>query len=117
MAEVGGPGLTWGTSIQSFMRYVVKERVEKTFFHNLAFDGRFIVDHLFRSGYSFTKERRPRPGQFNCIMSSKNKLYQVRVCFSSKHTLTVWDSYKLFPFSVETLGRKLGDGVTKGEIK
>ena len=116
MAEVGGPGLTWGTSIQSFMRYVVKERVEKTFFHNLAFDGRFIIDHLFRSGYSFTKQRRPRPGQFNCIMSSKNKLYQVRVCFSSKHTLTVWDSYKLFPFSVETLGRKLGDGVTKGEI-
>ena len=42
----------YGNSIQSFMNWLSRGNVHTAWFHNLAFDGKFILDYLMRCGYT-----------------------------------------------------------------
>lgn len=106
----------WGKDISSFFRYVFSRRIEKIFFHNLKFDGGFIVDYLFRVGYVHSTERDIRRGEFSCLMDSKGKLYQILINAGKGRKLRIWDSLKLFPQSVEELGKIYGGDLRKGSI-
>lgn len=102
--EIGGGASYWGKSIAAFFRFCAREQVEKCFFHNLQFDGKFIVDYLLKSGYAHTKERRPRGMEFSTLVSDKGQFYQIVVSSATGWTMTIWDSLKLFPLSVAGIG-------------
>ena len=50
----------YGEDIESFLLFCSREPSLMAYFHNLAFDGRFLVDRLLRLGYVHTTERMPR---------------------------------------------------------
>ena len=106
----------YGEDIDSFLMFIAREGTAQYYFHNLAFDGRFIVDRLFRLGYEHTTERRPDKGQFTTLVSNKGKFYQISVRFFSGVLCEFRDSLKLFPMSVRSVARafKLPEG--KGEL-
>ena len=42
----------YGNSIKTFMNWLSRGDVHTAWFHNLAFDGKFILDYLLRCGYT-----------------------------------------------------------------
>ena len=106
----------YGEDIDSFLLFVAREGTAQYYFHNLAFDGRFVVDRLFRLGYEHTTERRPGKGQFTTLVSNKGKFYQIAVRFFSGVLVELRDSLKLFPMSVRAVARAFGLPEGKGEL-
>lgn len=105
-----------GTDIDSFLLFCSRQGTLETYFHNLAFDGKFLVDRLLRLGYAHTIERMPRSGQFTTLVSSKGKFYQVGVRFYNGVYVQFRDSLKLFPMSVASIAKVFGLEEGKGTL-
>ena len=68
-------------------------RAANIYFHNLAFDGSFIIDWLLRNGYVWTKEA-PGVNQFTSLISRMGKFYSITVTFDTGYRVEFRDSYK-----------------------
>lgn len=112
----------WGLSIDTFMEHVTSmERSANVFFHNLKFDGHFIVDWLLRTGKRCVDledrgTRALKVGEFRTSISDMGEWYKVVWKASAKRTVEFRDSYKILPVSVKALGEMSDDGVLKGDI-
>lgn len=104
-----------GVTIQSFCGFCATQDVRCVWFHNLAFDGKFIISHLLRNGYEHTTDSRPFSGEFSTLISSKGQFYQITVNFNG-HVVRFCDSLKLFPMRIADVARAFGLEVTKGEL-
>lgn len=69
-----------GYSIESFMDYALRSPAV-FYFHNLKFDGQFIIHYLLSSGWehSFEDVYDLRPGQFSTIISDMGVFYKITV--------------------------------------
>lgn len=103
-----------GTDIDEFLLFAAKHRADY-YFHNLGFDGKFLVDRLFRLGYKWTSDR-PGAGEFSTLVSSKGKFYQLEVGFYSGVRIKIRDSLKLFPMSVKKIAKAYDLPEGKGEL-
>lgn len=103
-----------GTDIDSFLLFAAKHRADY-YFHNLGFDGKFLVDRLFHLGYRWTSDR-PGAGEFSTLVSSKGKFYQLEVGFYSGVRIKIRDSLKLFPMSVKKIAKAYDLPEGKGEL-
>lgn len=109
------PATVYGNSIDTFLSYIATSGKCLYWFHNLAFDGKFIVDRLFHLGYTWVPEN-PNAGEFTTLVSGKGKFYQLTICFYNGIKINIQDSLKLFPMSVRRLAGafKLDEG--KGDL-
>ena len=100
--------LTYGNSIASFMEHLTSLQ-GKIYFHNLKFDGRFILDWLFRNGYEWFNKAK-RPYQFSTLISDMNVFYSIEIFFPDtsggiQHRIQILDSLKLMPFSIAQMAK------------
>jgi len=104
-----------GPDIESFINFVSREK-SVTYFHNLAFDGSFIIDYLFRHGYTHRQGRDLIKGQFSTLISQMGKFYSITVRWFNGRTTEFRDSLKKLPMSVSKVAQafKLPEG--KGSI-
>ena len=79
-----------GTSIDGFMTHVA-ERAANVYFHNLAFDGSFIIDWLLKHGYTWKKES-PGVREFTSLISRMGKFYSITVVFETGYRVEFRDS-------------------------
>lgn len=103
-----------GTNIDTFLLFAAKHRADY-YFHNLGFDGKFLVDRLFHLGYKWTSDR-PGAGEFSTLVSAKGKFYQLEVGFYSGVRIKIRDSLKLFPMSVKKIAKAYDLPEGKGEL-
>ena len=92
-----------GTSIDGFMHHVAG-RAAHIYFHNLAFDGAFILDWLLKNGYKWTKEN-PGVNQFTSLISRMGKFYSITVVFDTGYRVEFRDSLKKLPMSVAAIAK------------
>src|SRR5699024_5928636 len=88
------------------------------YFHNLKFDGSFIVNWLLKHGFDHNDSGLPKT--FNTLISSSGQWYMIDVCYGYKgrrklHTV-IYDSMKKLPFSADTVAKAFNLDVLKGEI-
>lgn len=72
------------------------------YFHNLRFDGTFILSYLLEHGFKFKKVDRANKlesRQFSCIISTKNRWYLIQIKYGCC-ILELRDSLKLIPFAL-----------------
>ena len=90
------------------------------FFHNLKFDGTFLLYYLFRNGYKYNSDKKINKGEFNTLIDGVGEWYKIYICLKTdtKHKifLTIYDSYKLLPFSAEKLANDFNCTIKKGSI-
>ena len=117
VTEIGNTGFfKYGTNIDSFMK-LMKNHNESTFyFHNLKFDGEFIMTYLFRNGFTHTEEKILKDNQFSTLISDKGQFYSIRIQFDNGSKVTIYDSLKILPFSVEQISKAFGLPMQKLEI-
>lgn len=71
-------------------------------YHNLKFDGSFIIPWLFKYGYAVSYTS-PEPGEFSVLVDERNQWYSIKIQVNSKRHVLFWDSLKLFPMPLEYL--------------
>lgn len=107
-----------GTKLNDFMRWC-EEKCCDIYFHNLKFDGSFIVNWLLHNGYTHGDSGLPMT--FNTIISNMGQWYMIDICYGYKgkrklHT-KIYDSLKKLPFSVDVIGKAFNLGSSKVEVE
>lgn len=111
------PGtMVYGRDIRSFCEHVSAIRSSVIYFHNLAFDGSFMLDWLLKNGYRHTSQRSPRKSQFTTLISSMGKFYSLKICWKNGHRTELRDSLKKLPMSVANVAKAFKLDTIKGEI-
>lgn len=123
ICEVGNENNTIvGTSLDEFMKWCRNNKSNpKVMFHNLKFDGQFIMQWLFHNGFEHTeKPEDKKTGTFNTMISNKGMYYQIEVIFYKKgknvSKVVFQDSLKLIPLSVDAIAKAFDMDINKLEI-
>lgn len=103
----------YGNTLDSFIKFV-KEYNSITYFHNLRFDGTFILDWLLKKGYKHTDDA-PAKGEFSTLIDRMNKFYSITVNWG-KYKTEFRDSYKRMPLSVSRIAKSYKLDILKGEL-
>lgn len=80
------------------------------YFHNLSFDGNFLLWYLMEHGYEFAKDLKlERQGQtFDCLIDDGNIFFQINIALTSTLVVEIRCSYKLLPYSIKAIGELVG---------
>lgn len=112
-----------GTDINSFIETIKNisyDEKTKIWFHNLSFDGSFILNALFRLGYVWYEDRRfMKHNQFTTLISDMGQWYSIEIKFgdgSRTGFVEINDSMKILPFSVADVAKSFGLEESKGSI-
>lgn len=110
------PVLTYGNDIDSFMTECFKKH-SRIYFHNLQYDGSFILNWLFLHGYEHSTEQNLSRGQFSTLIDKRNKFYNIRVNPFHGKDVEYRDSLKVIPMAVSAIPSAFGlDTDAKGSI-
>lgn len=104
-----------GICIESFLEYMSKGEYT-CYFHNLAYDGSFILDWLLRKNFKHVNSRKIKPWQFTTLISSQGKWYSVKVKWPNGNTTEFRDSLKKLPLSVRDVAKAFGTEESKGSL-
>lgn len=122
LCEVGNPSnVVIMRSMEEFIAWCEAQENDKVYFHNLRFDGNFIVQWLLRNGYNHAptpKDKKTRT--FTTLISDKGLWYQIEIFFLIKgkkvNKITIQDSLKLIPLSVKQIAKSFDLPIKKGSI-
>lgn len=87
------------------------------YFHNLGFDGRFILDWLMKHGYEFIEGDDLFENQtFKTLISGMGKFFSITVRWKNGHTVEFRDSLKKLPMAVRRIAKSFGMEMSKGDL-
>lgn len=104
----------YGTSIEDFF-YALKE-TSKTYekplmvyFHNLSFDGSFILFYLYSNGFKYIEDYDEdlEENSFKAIIDDFKNIYQIKLNYMGVN-IDFRDSYRNIPTSIDKLGKAFG---------
>lgn len=99
--------VTINHSMQEFFNHLKSYKANLIcYFHNLKFDGNFIIDYLLRNGWVFNRiaEGKMLNNQFKCAISNRGAWYTITIKLAG-FIIEFRDSLKLLPFSVKRIGK------------
>ena len=114
-----------GTNIQSFIEFCYKlKKRSKIYFHNLKFDGSFIVNYLLQNGWRHRQEKLEEACEFRTLITDRNQWYKIECNFfytSQKRVTKIFkvtfvDSLKLIPMPISKMPKTFNLGIEKLEI-
>jgi hypothetical protein len=122
ICEIGNSdNFTYGNDINDFMKWANEHGKATVYFHNLKFDGEFILCWLFENGFKYVNDRRDlEKNTFTTLISDKGQFYSMEICFErkgkEKKSLIIYDSLKILPFSVAAIAKGFNLPISKLEI-
>lgn len=111
-----------GTTIDEFFSWCKAQKDNPTImFHNLKFDGQFILYYLLTNGYKpVTNPKERATNTFSTLISDKGLYYTIEVYFKVKgknvRKVTFQDSLKLIPLSVDGIAKSFKLPIQKLKI-
>lgn len=104
----------YGNTIESFIDHLSQFN-SQVYFHNLAFDGSFILDWLLNNKYWHT-DKAFRKGSFSTLISKMGKFYSITVVWRTGKKTEFRDSFKKLPMSVANVAKAFKLEESKLEI-
>ena len=112
LCEIGDPdNFIYGNDMESFMDYCCEAKDNlKIWFHNLKFDGSFIISWLLTYGFSYIEDKKDREtGTFTTLVTDTGQFYSIEVWFRvdghKVNKVTFYDSLKILNFSVDQIAK------------
>lgn len=106
----------YGNDLDSFFQRLANEKNNmEIWFHNLKFDGEFMIHWLLTHNFTYSSEKRLANYNFSILMSYTGLFYSMDICLN-KHLIHIKDSLKKLPFSVEKIGKDFHVGRSKGTL-
>lgn len=122
VCEIGNPNyFIYGNNLDSFFKFCENSENSTIYFHNLKFDGEFILCWLFENGFIHVKDRKElKTKTFTTLISDKGQFYSMKIVFkkSGKKTnyIEIFDSLKILPFSVSAIAKGFNLPISKLDI-
>lgn len=122
VCEIGNPQhFTHGNTIESFFDYLEKSKNSTFYFHNLKFDGEFLMVYLFEHGFKHVTERADEATRtFSTLISDSGQFYSIKIIFEKQGKRTkyvkIYDSLKILPFSVAQIAKGFNLPINKLEL-
>ena len=108
-----------GTTLECFFNFLPKIKYKHSiiYFHNLKFDGTFILLHLLKNNYKYvnTKASKLQSLEFTCLIDNMKRFYSISFNLKGK-IFEVRDSLKKIPLSVSAIAKAWSLPILKGEI-
>lgn len=109
----------YGNTIESFMKFVLKNGPNTYYFHNLKFDAQFLLSYLFTHGWEYA-EGKILHKQFRCLLSNKGQFYSLTLGIKDnkgkiKH-INFLDSFKIIPLGIDKIAKDFNLPIRKGSI-
>ena len=105
-----------GSTIDEFITTCRKLSGKTIYFHNLKFDGSFIIDFLIRQGYQYYDNLADCEKGFTTLIGEMGEFYSIEIKYSKGRTVHFVDSLKLLPFSVEKIAKDFHLPILKEKI-
>lgn len=114
LCEIGNPeNFIYGNSIEEFMEFCANPKENyKIYFHNIKFDGCFILDYLENHNFTFIEDRKERQDfTYTTLITEMNVFYSIEVYFRidkkghRNNKVTFYDSLKILNFSVDQIAK------------
>lgn len=106
-------------NINDFMAELIKLGNIQCYFHNLKFDGEYIVSWLYSNGYIYD-EKGKKEKSFNVVISDTGMWYEIKIThkvFNKRYIrTTIYDSYKKLPLKVSGIAKAFKLEESKGVI-
>lgn len=97
-----------GNHIDDFMELILKLEDGKVWFHNLKFDGEFIISWLFRHNFKYREERKKlKENEFTTLISDMGQFYSMSIQ-TANYKITIQDSWKVLPMKVARIAKSFG---------
>lgn len=119
ISEIGNENNTiYGNNLTTFMNWCKSSPNTKIFFHNLKFDGMFIITWLFENGFTHVTDKKDTKDKtFTTLISDKGLFYNIEVYFSKKgkkvNKITFQDSLKILNMSVDRIAKSFNLPISK----
>lgn len=92
-------------SIESFFKWLNNGESKTCYFHNLKFDGSYILDHALKHGFTVNPDSyHLQPMQLSTLISDKGMFYTMMIKFDH-HFVRFVDSLKILPYSVDAIAK------------
>lgn len=120
---VGKDDFICGNSLDNFMAWCRLHPKATLYFHNLKFDGEFIIHWLLSHKFQHEKDKRNnRPNTFNTLISDKGMFYSIEIIWDNEispgknNRTKFYDSLKVLPFSVDKVAKAFDLPISKLKI-
>lgn len=117
-----------GVNIESFFYELKNENIPQpkaykkaiVYFHNLSFDGEFILWYLERNGYNDVGKldyswnvkkqcfKNLEKGMYESIITDTGSIFMITACIDDNLIIEFRCSYKIFPNSIDDIGKLVG---------
>lgn len=107
-----------GHTINSFFSYLYKLSERNTiyiYFFNLKFDGLFILDFLYKKGFTYNENNIINKNEFNYITDDKRTIYQIKLKINHKY-IYIRCSYRISLTSLSDIAESFNTKFKKTEI-
>ena len=113
-----GEIVNYGENIEQFLDYCCKELNNcVVYFHNLRFDGSFILSYIIKKKYNFLEKIDYNSGKsYTTLISEEGQFYSIKVHFKRGVTVEFNDSLKIIPFPVKTIAKAFNLPMEKEKI-
>ena len=110
-----------GNSIESFFERIEKEKNPYIYFHNLKFDGEFLLFHLMdKMGFEYVEKNEKHDNTFTTLISDMGLFYSIEVFYKVRKKkikkITFIDSLKIINQTVESMPKTFNIKENKLEI-
>lgn len=123
ISEIGDPdNFQYGNNLDDFMEWCAYDRQNfKVYFHNLKFDGEFILWWLLAHGFEWVNDKKDRHDKsFTTLITDMGAWYSIEVyfkCYKSRvNKVTFYDSLKILNFSVDQIAKDFNLPIRKLEL-
>lgn len=109
-----------GYNIESFIDFINNIGVSAdVYFHNLKFDGSFIINHFLQHGCKLAQNENIKyikKGEFSTLITEMGQFFKITLKNTKGRFINFIDSLKLIPFSAEKIAKDFDLDLVKGKI-
>lgn len=122
VCEIGNPEyFEYGNDIKTFFEYMESSKNSTFYFHNLKFDGEFIIAELFKQGFKHVTDRADETTKtFTTLISNTGQFYSIKIIFNKGNKkskfVKLYDSLKIIPFGVAEVAKAFNLPIKKLDL-
>ena len=112
ICEIGNPeNFIFGNNMEDFIKFCSNKKENYLlYFHNLKFDGEFIISYLLNNEFTWIKSSKERKDKtFTTLITDTGQFYSLEIYFEVLkkriNKVTIYDSLKILNFSVEDIAK------------
>ena len=112
-------GLKIQGNIKDFVNALCQNETKKVYFHNLKFDGQFLLNYFLAKGYKYNDELKNEK-EMSYVIDQTGTFYMLSIIFKNSkgkiRRVHFVDSMKIYPYSLKVLAKQMKMEEGKGEM-